>query len=451
MHDRSEFTSAAIRNGSSGWGRSRGGCVRAFAMFAAFLAAVGSASPTIAQNSLPPAMDGSGADPGAPPMPQSGGGDVDFFSQDLGTILRLRYNTNSYGQDGVGNFDVGTMQVVTMDDTAAFLDGQVTMNDTDGVGFNVGLGYRWLDFPPYAADTGRMEGVSVWADGTHTDAGNFFPQVGVSLESLGEMWDVRANGYIPVGKQEQVGAFKPTNQVGFLGNSISELTQATADRSFFSGELEFARRLGVNRDAWGFAGPYFVANDVDDSAGFRAGFRGYAYPDLLLQIAVSHDDIFNTNAAFSVVWFVGRTRTNFQPACGTADRFREPVMRNDYVVLSHTKKEGGIALTNPDGSALRFVHVASNAAPGGDGTFEHPYNMLSDANGAGSQTGDIIFAHSTSVFNNEASLILKDNQKLLGEGNNVNLTVDTEQLGTISIPESSPGARALAQPTINIP
>ncbi len=407
MHDSSEHNWAASRAGRTRWGRTREVCVRALAWFAAIHVLVGLTGNVIAQDALPPAMNATGADPGAPPVAQSGGGDVDFFSQDLGTILRLRYNTNSYGQDGVGNLDIGTMQVVTMDDTAAFLDGQVTMNDVDGVGFNVGLGYRWLDFPPYAAESGRMEGVSVWADGTHTDAGNFFPQVGVSLESLGELWDIRANGYIPVGQREQVGAFKPTNQIGFLGNSIAELTQATADRSFYSAELEIARRLGVNRDAWGFAGPYFVANDTDDGAGFRVGLRGYAYPDLLLQIAVSHDDVFDTNAAFSVVWFVGRTRTNFQPACSTADRIREPVMRNDYVVLSHSTRQGGTALTNPDGTALRFVHVASSAAPGGDGTFEHPYDMLTDANGTGSQKGDTIFVHSTSVFNNEASLDLE--------------------------------------------
>ena len=47
-----------------------------------------------------------------------------------------------------------------------------------------------------------MDGVSIWADGTHTDAGNFFPQIGLSYESLGEMWDLRANGYIPVGEAD---------------------------------------------------------------------------------------------------------------------------------------------------------------------------------------------------------------------------------------------------------
>ncbi len=36
-------------------------------------------------------------------------------------------------------------------------------------------------------------------------------------------------------------------------------------------------------------------------------------------------------SAFSITWFVGRTRSDYHPACGLPDRFREPVLRNDYV------------------------------------------------------------------------------------------------------------------------
>src|SRR5690348_9417298 len=59
-----------------------------------------------AQNMVMPPAQPMGGDNGAAPMSSSG--DVSFFSQDLGTILRLRYNTESYGQQQ-GNFDVGTM------------------------------------------------------------------------------------------------------------------------------------------------------------------------------------------------------------------------------------------------------------------------------------------------------------------------------------------------------
>jgi hypothetical protein len=448
MHDRPELISAAIGEYRTRSGQRTRIGVRVLVLLASVfewsnLGAAQDLVPPAAD--LSPAMGAAGIDTGAPPVTQSG--DVSYFSQDLGTILRLQFRTESYGQDGTGNFDIGTMQVVTMDDTAAFFDGQVTMNESDGVGFNIGLGYRWMSYPDYAV-MGRMEGFSLWADGTHTDAGNFFPQVGVSLESLGETWEFRANGYIPVGQREQVGAFKPTGGFNFTANALNAATQATVDRSFYAGDLEVARRMGPNRDAWAFAGPYFVANDEEDSAGVRVGVRGYAYPDLLLQFALSHDDVFDTNATFSIVWFVGRTRTNFQPACNPADNFRRPVMRNDYVVLSHHKRAGGTPLSNEDGTQIRVVHVDSNAPAGGDGTVEHPFDNLTDVNAGGSQKGDIILAHSTSVFTGESSVLLKDNQRLLGEGNNLELTVPTKEKGDVILPESSPGARALARPMI---
>jgi hypothetical protein len=400
-----------------------------------------------------PGMGSMVADPGAPPTTEMGGGSY-FFAQDLGTMLRVGYDTESYGQDAdTGTLNIGTMQMLNFDDSAVFVDGQVTLNDPNGVGFNLGVGYRWMSFQPYASAAGRMQGVSIWADGTSTEANNFFPQVGVSYESLGELWDLRANGYIPVGQDTQVGDFDPTGEVGFEGNSISQLTQATVDSSFYVGEAELAARLLSNRDAWAFAGPYFLANDNEDTLGYRAGVRGYAFPDLLLQIAVSNDDIFETNAAFSVVWFVGRTRTHFQPACGVPDRFREPVMRNDYVALAQSTLGGGVPLTDAVGEELRIVHIDSAAAPGGDGSFENPFDMLTDANGAGSLEGDILLVHSNSVFTGESGVTLKDDQRLLGEGldaagNPLVHTVVTFEEGTIDIPESALGARNQPRPMI---
>ena len=169
-------------------------------------------------------------------------------------------------------------------------------------------------------------------------------------------------------------------------------------------------------------------------------------PTCFCKSRVSNDEVFHTNAAFSLQWFVGRTRTDYQPSGGVPDRLREPVMRNDYVTLSKGTQGGGIPLTEPDGTALRVVHVDSAAAAGGNGTIEHPYNELDLANGAGSRTGDIIYAHSQSTFG--TSIVLQDNQRFLGEGNNKIFTVATKQEGTITIPESSPGAGALTRPTI---
>jgi hypothetical protein len=403
----------------------------------------------------------------AAPMTNMGGGD--FFSQELGSLVRLRYNTESYGQDEHGNFDIGTMQVTNFDDATAFFDGQVSLNEAQGIGFNLGVGYRWLGETPVAIEPERITGFSLWADGTDAHDGNFFPQVGVSFESLGDFWDMRVNGYIPVGERTQTGHFNPTGVVGFAGNSIVDQTVADQHTSFDVAELEIARRLGNERDAWAFAGPYVLANEDDNSAGWKVGLRGYAYPDLLLQFDVSQDDIFHTNATFSLVWFVGRTRSTYQPACGLPDRMREPVLRNDYVALSKTQVESGNPLTDTvSGQAFNIVHVASSAPAGGDGTFEHPLNNVADVAAhsvAGSLNnqvngvttplpGSIILLHGGSVFDGatggaSGTLVLKDNQRLLGEGNNMTFTLSTTQHGAATvIPETFPGARAGAKPVI---
>lgn len=392
---------------------------------------------------LPPAMDPSAFGPEIPQSYFGGGG---FFSQDLGTLLRLRYNTASYGQDEEGNLDIGTMQVVNFEDAAAFFDGQVTLNDIHGVGYNLGLGFRWLDFVPFVTEPERITGVSLWADGMRTQAGGFFPQIGVTYESLGDMWDLRVNGYLPVGQRTQVGEFETTGEIGFFGNSIGDLTQAKSYTAFDAAEVELARRLGAERDAWGFAGGYVLNSGDDDTAGYRLGLRGYAYPDLMLQIAISDDDIFKTNAAFSIIWFVGRTRSDYQPTCSLPDRFREPVLRNDYVILSRELLNSGIAFNDPNGEELRVVHVASDAPPGGDGTYEMPLNNIDDVM-ANSMEGDIVFLHSGSTFTNE-SVVLQDDQQLYGEGDDVTIGIATQNNGTITLPESSPGARSGPKPII---
>ena len=93
------------------------------------------------------------------PTTEMGGGD--FFSQDLGTLLRLRYNTESYGQDRRGNFDIGTMRVASFEDAIAFFDGQATLSDVNGVGYNLGVGFRWLHWVALPARTGTDHGLQL--------------------------------------------------------------------------------------------------------------------------------------------------------------------------------------------------------------------------------------------------------------------------------------------------
>ncbi len=376
----------------------------------------------------------------------SGSGSV--YNPTLGAHLRARYNSEGYGQQQ-GNFDLGTMKLWDVEGGVAFFDGQVTMNDASRVGYNLGLGYRWMTLPlfPNSPDDAKIMGVSVWADGQGVAGDNFFPQVGTSLEFLGDRIDFRANGYAVVGSRSQTRDFTLTGERGFAGNNIAELTLGTRDTALTLGEMEVAGRI-QDLDAWVFGGVYSFAGGGFSGTGGKVGLRGYATPDLALSIAITNDPLFDTNAVFGATWFIGRTRRENCPTGTLRDRMREPVIRNDYVTTVQTAVRGiaGIA-TDDNGDAFRFTHVDSTAGAGGDGTFENPLNSLNDING-NSLDGDIVLAHADSVFTGQ-SAALRNDQTFVGEGGGNAFSITTSQFGAIDLPESTAGALNGAIPTIN--
>ena len=132
---------------------------------------------SIADTIAPPSLSGSGTrslvtdspSMGVAPMspdatllegpPASAFSSGQVYNPTLGAHLRARYNTRSYGQQE-GTLDIGTMKLMEVDGGVAFLDGQVTMNDDSGVGYNLGLGYRWLTLPmfPFSPDDQKIMG-----------------------------------------------------------------------------------------------------------------------------------------------------------------------------------------------------------------------------------------------------------------------------------------------------
>ncbi|MEL6209535.1 MAG: hypothetical protein AAFR44_05010, partial [Pseudomonadota bacterium] len=93
-------------------------------------------------NAMPMGAEGVVID-GAPTAVSGGGS---YFNPTLGQHIRARYNTRSYGQED-GNLDLGTMGLWQANGGYGFFDGQVTMNEEQNVGYNLGLGYRWLTLP----------------------------------------------------------------------------------------------------------------------------------------------------------------------------------------------------------------------------------------------------------------------------------------------------------------
>lgn len=377
------------------------------------------------------------------------------YVDNVGAHLRARYNSRSYGQTR-GNFDLGSMMVEDYGDSASFLDGQITLNDDTQIGYNVGAGLRWHSLPlfSFGPDAEKLMGASIWLDGSSTPDDHFFSQIGLSLEMLGERVDFRANGYLPVGNNERDTAMAATGEFDFIDNTLSQLTSGSREIALTAAEFETAFRVQQDRDFWLFAGGYGLSNAGFDTVGFRGGMRGYATPDLMLQLAVTQDDLFDTNVVFGATWFIGRTRTNTRRCNNLRDRFREPVLRNDYVPVYTERLTGGTAMRdNTTNQVLRFTHVDSAAAAGGDGTVERPLNSL-DNLAANSQAGDRVLVYSDSSLNAQTATLQND-QQLLGLGTPTGSTtpatyqIDTRQLGNINLPSPTAAASAGAMPQIN--
>ena len=382
-------------------------------------------------------------------LPASYQGSGSFFNRKLGTAFRMNYHTEGYGtQDGV--VALGAMKVFNMEGATVFLDGQGTLSDDFGGGFNAGVGYRQLMQTGMNYDSTRIFGGGFWVDGQSTSAGNFFTQLGFNLESLGDEYDVRLNGQFPLERNKRgdpvfAGFIDPT----FLGNSlVNESTRTTIDTALTVVDAEAAKRIR-DLEAWAFIGGYHLGGGGNDAAGYRLGVRGYAVPDVALSLQVTDDDIYHTNVMFGATWFVGRTNSRNGP-CGTLlDRFREPVLRNDFIAIAQRQElvTSGDPLTDAvSNENLRFIHVDSNATAGGTGTVEKPFLALAEAE-ADQTEDDTILVHSDSVLSGNITLL--NNVEILGYGNDITHTANTAELGLVTLPEPFPGANAGAVPIIN--
>jgi hypothetical protein len=170
-------------------------------------------------------------------------------------------------------------------------------------------------------------------------------------------------------------------------------------------------------------------------------------PDLDLRVAVTNDSEFDTNVTFDVVWYlpVGRRIDSMTPTRTTYDRLSERIYRNYTVVVTNTSMPDPLAATDAaTGQRITVVHVDSEAGAGGDGTFERPFQTLMQAQG-GSAPGNIILAHSDSIFSD--SITLQPNQRFLGQGTALNHTIDTRQFGTIFLPHAGPGDQPMISGT----
>ncbi|MGC1310006.1 MAG: inverse autotransporter beta domain-containing protein [Phormidesmis sp.] len=331
-------------------------------------------------------------------------------------IVRSRFgvdfDTAGSGADAFGQFEgfVPIWQQAGRD--LLFFQGQLLLDVNANLGTNLQLGYR-----RYMPASQRIYGGYVAFDKRGTDAASF-NQLGIGLETLGRDWDLRLNGYLPVGDRRQLinsnslGEGTQFSDVQFIDHQIftTRQPQQSTARQYESAlggvDLEVGTRLlaiGTEGVLRGFGGLYYYDGPgVDGSLGWRLGLRAEPTEYLRTGLSVQDDGIFGTSVRFSIGATLPSYRTRSQapasaPVKGSEDdagteansllaRMSESVNRVGYIIVDRQTEVETLALgdsqrgavINPaTGQPWFFSHVTPDAA--GEGTFEMPYGEIDQA------------------------------------------------------------------------
>ncbi|MES2794002.1 MAG: right-handed parallel beta-helix repeat-containing protein [Planctomycetota bacterium] len=301
-------------------------------------------------------------------------------------------------------------------DTLWYADMRIFVSNDSYVGQNTGLGVR-----QYNSDWDRFFGAAVFYDYDHGAQRNGFGQITTSLETIGNNWDARVNGYFPVANS--------TRNLYGMGESISPDPFFKNNRIFFPGTGVFLEALTggdaefgvpISQDAqWlrAYAGGYaYNSNSHKDIQGFRGRLEAQLSDDLSVQGQVTDDRTFGTlvNLIVDVRLGGGRPIRAF-PNLTSRERMYLPVQRNWRISTNTYKAPINVVARDPgDHHKLEVAWVDSAADPGGDGTYEHPFQTLLGAEGV--PAADFILVRHGNGSTYDGGITLKDNQRFLGEG-----------------------------------
>ena len=362
------------------------------------------------------------------------------------------YQLRSDIGDGVGyssgyqTFGIFQPFMLEEDQSLFFVNprGMVTYDSAHFAG-SLGGGFRFLN-----PETERILGFGGWWD--HDSTGDFdYDQWGLSFESLGNVWDFRANAYVPFNQGTNVLRQNLTGSVFFVGNNIGLGRSTLYQTQFGGGDFEVGGAIIPGFSDAGFrayAGGYYLQGDdyLGAAYGVKARVEALVTQNFLVNVGYSNDTFFDSNLTMALTWYFGTGEDArwFQRIPQTNRLYQQMERNYRNMVLTHEVSDFVRALRaggtggsgGAVGTAINVVHVNNTAAAGGDGSWEHPLNSLP---GTTASNVDIILVDrgDGTTHNMTGGIVLNDWQRLLGEG--VQHTFTSTQ-GTFLLPGYSPGA-----------
>lgn len=281
-------------------------------------------------------------------------------------------------------------------------------NDGNVAG-NIGLGYRHG-----IKEEKYLLGANLFYDFRNSKP-LFANQAGLGFEFLSRNFDVRLNGYMPVGKKNEL-KIKLFDQ--FDDSSI--IIQEKLLSALPSTEIEFG--AAPTSYLYVAAGSYYLFKpaSADIRLGDAFGAKARASINLgrycTLGGAITYDSIFKTR---------GQGYLSFNIPLGSKPKQKEggrdlrhlPISRNEIIPFEEKTQRKPLYLGDDEDDLVNIVFVDNMAAPGGTGKFQAPFSSLKEAE-SHSNPGDIIyvFPGDRTARNMEEGISLKENQIIASSG-----------------------------------
>ncbi len=324
-----------------------------------------------------------------------------------------------------------------------FLDARTHVFNNGKWASNIGAGLRTLW-------KNRAYGINSYYD--YRNTGRFHSnQLGVGLETLGELFDFRINGYLPVGKK--ISNPYATIFRRFSGHHM--LLRQKYQTAMKGADAEFGFHFGKSEsfDFYTAAGPYFFLGKKDHPTwGGKARIAGIFKDILTLEISDSYDRTFHNNLQGQLslsLSFGHKSKVKEQGrTCKVANtltnRMLQPVGRQEIIVIDKIRKNN-VAIDPATGAPYFFVFV--NNTSHSNGTYASPYPSFALAQ-ENSSPNDIIyvFPGDGTTTGMDSGIALKPSQKLWGSG--INHSIQTSA-GKVTIPAQSSSSPTITNTNID--
>lgn len=285
---------------------------------------------------------------------------------------------------------------------------------------SLGTGYRRLI-------NHAIWGGGLFVDRNHSAFGNNFWTLSPSLEKLGEIWDFRVNGYIPVGKKHWQGAWSAANELGIkdyfraYGHTITDKLVAPIQEAGKGLEAEAAYHVhqlpGLTLAGGAYHYHYIDTNDI---SGISARLEYAISPSLGLVLSDNYDKERHNQLAIGIKLTLG---ANVSDKPTLVQRFTEEVKRGFGTLNQGTlvPMQQGLVLGRQQmlNDNVWFFKPNTGDSHGlADGTAEHPFLDIQQTNIEQAGHDAWLYVESGNYGQDNSNLALLSGQRLYGRTQN---------------------------------